>query len=280
MVLMRGLAAGVVMFTWSLSGAAGTTARGAATFDQSYADYGALIAAHLSGDRVDYAVLVSNRAALDRVVAAFAGVTAADEAAWPQTQRMAYWINAYNLFTLRAIADHYPIRGGWLSLYPKNSIRQISGVWTVLRWNAADRRVTLDDIEHKILRPQFQDPRVHFAVNCASVGCPPLASEPFRGDRLDRQLDAAAVRYLARPTGLVVSGMTLRLSSIFKWYGSDFDARFSASGPAGRTGTERALLGLVATYGPPAARLVAQQPGARIAFFDYDWTLNDTAVKR
>lgn len=153
---------------------------------------------------------------------------------------MAHWINAYNLFTLKAVVDHYPIRGSWLSIYPKNSIRQIDGVWTRLRWNAGGRQVTLDDIEHHLLRPEFTDPRVHFAVNCASIGCPPLAREPFRGEAVGAQLDAAAVRYLAGATGLVESGTTLRLSRIFKWYGSDFDATFLARGPAGRRGTERA----------------------------------------
>jgi hypothetical protein len=272
---MRHLIAPVALLAWSLTGPAATAAREAPGFDHTYADYGALLAAHLSGDRVDYARLVTHRATLDRVVAAFAAVTPAEEAGWPRAQRMAYWINAYNLFTLTSIADHYPIRGRWLSLYPKSSIRQIGGVWTTARWSAAGRQVSLDDIEHKILRPQFQDPRVHFAVNCASVGCPPLSGEPFSGDRLESQLDAAAVRYLARSTGLVVAGTTLRLSSIFKWYGSDFEARFAAKGPAGRTGTDRALLGVVATYGPAAAAQLAAQAATRISYLDYDWTLND-----
>ncbi len=77
-----------------------------------------------------------------------------------------------------------------------------------------------------------------------------------------------------------MSGTTLRLSSIFKWYGSDFEAQFLARGPAGRRGTERALLGMVATYGPPAAQVLAGDPGTRIAWLDYDWTLNDVTAGR
>jgi hypothetical protein len=95
--------------------------------------------------------------------------------AWSRAQQMAFWINAYNAFTLRAIVDHYPIEGSRFSLHPRNSIRQIDGVWTSLAWKAAGRTVTLDDIEHRILRPTFREPLVHFAVNCASVSCPPLA---------------------------------------------------------------------------------------------------------
>jgi Protein of unknown function, DUF547 len=277
---VRGFVSGCLLLMWCLSGATGAPARAAAGVDHTYAAYGALLAMHLDGTRVDYAGLVSNRAALDRVAATFGMVTRAEEAAWPAPRRMAYWINAYNLFTLKAVADHYPIRGSWLSFYPKNSIRQIDGVWTTLRWSAGGRQVTLDDIEHRILRPEFRDPRIHFAVNCASIGCPPLAPEPFRGEALGAQLDAAAVRYLAGATGLVVSGTTLRLSHIFKWYGSDFDATFLARGPAGRRGTERALLGMVAEYGPPAAQVLARDATTRIAWIDYDWTLNDVVAKR
>lgn len=274
----RLLATAVVICAWGLA-ATGTVARNAAGFDHTYTDYGAILAAHVAGSRVDYARLTANRAAFDRVVAAFGAVTGQDEAGWPRARQMAYWINAYNLFTLQAIIDHYPIRGSWLSRYPKNSIRQIDGVWTDLTWSAGGRRLTLDDIEHRLLRPRFEDPRVHFAINCGSIGCPPLASEPYRADRLDAQLDRAAVRYLTAPAGLVVAGTTLRLSSIFKWYGSDFDAMFSPRGPDGRRGTDRALLGVVATYGPEPARTLATRPATRLAYLDYDWTLNDTTVR-
>ncbi len=128
---------------------------------------------------MDYSALKRSRTALDAVVAAFAEPTAEQERGWTRDQRLAYWINAYNLFTLRAIVDHYPIRSALFTLQPRNSIRQIDGVWTTLTWRAAGRTVTLDDIEHRILRPEFKEPRVHFAVNCASVGCPPLAAEPY-----------------------------------------------------------------------------------------------------
>mgnify|MGYP001339368629 CR=1 FL=1 len=279
-VMPRVLLTAVALVTCSLAAVPAGSGRVGAGFDHAYADYGAILAAHVAGDRVNYAALAAGRSSFDRVVASFASVTRTDEAGWARPERMAYWINAYNVFTLRAIIDHYPIRGSWFSRYPKNSIRQISGVWTNLRWNAGGRQLTLDDIEHKLLRPQFQDPRVHFAINCASVSCPPLASEPYRSDRLEAQLDRAAVRYLSGPTGLVVDGTTLRLSSIFDWYGGDFDLRYSPRGPAGQNGTTRALLGMVATHGPEPAQALALQPGTRIAFLDYDWTLNDTTMRR
>jgi hypothetical protein len=247
-------------------------------FDHGYAGYAALLRQHLAGARVDYRALAGNRRALDEVVRAFAEVDREAEARWSGPYRLAFWINAYNVFTIRAIVDHYPIQGSWFSLYPRNSIRQIGGVWDRLRWTAAGRSLTLDEIEHQVLRPTFRDARIHFAVNCASVSCPPLALAPYRGDALERQLDDAARRFLSSDLGLRVEGATIRVSSIFKWYGGDFVARFAPLGPAGaRTDLERAILGVVLTYGPPPAVAIVRQGGARLAFLDYDWSLNDTA---
>src|SRR5260370_41087982 len=121
----------------------------------------------------------------------FAEPSAAGERAWTRDQRLAFWINAYNLFTLRAIVDHYPIRSAWLTLQPRNSIRQIDGVWTTLSWPAAGRTVTLDEIEHRILRPEFKEPRVHFAINCTSIGWPAPSAHPYPPATLNGQLDRA-----------------------------------------------------------------------------------------
>ena len=166
-------------------------------FDHGYATYAALLRPHVRVPRVDYAAVKANRAVLDRVIAQFASPAASHEPRWTREQRMAFWINAYNVFTVRAVVDHYPIQAGWFTLYPRDSIRQIDGVWTELKWQAAGRTVTLDDIEHRILRPTFKDARIHFAVNCASISCPPLAAQPYRPETLDAQLNEAARTFLA-----------------------------------------------------------------------------------
>jgi hypothetical protein len=114
------------------------------SFDQHYTRYASVLQRHVRGPRVDYAALEANRTDLDLVVASFGAVPATDEASWSRAERLAFWINAYNVFTLRAIVDHYPIQGSWMSLYPRNSIRQIDGVWTELKWKAAGRDVTPD----------------------------------------------------------------------------------------------------------------------------------------
>jgi YD repeat-containing protein len=243
------------------------TATAADGLDHRYDAYGRLVARVVNGARVDYRALASSRPELDAIAAAFDAPETKDLPQWPTAEQMAFWINAYNVFTLRAIVDHYPIRAPWFTIGPRNSIRQIDGVWTTLTWRAAGRDVTLDDIEHKILRPAFKDPRVHMAINCASVGCPPLSAEPYVAARLDAQLDAASRRYLASPQGTRIDGDRLKVSSIFKWYGEDFG-----------TPADRAVLAFVARFGPPAAAELAASGRARLAFLDYDWSLNDTAL--
>lgn len=245
------------------------------SFDHGYADYAQVLARHVQGSGVAYAALKADRGALDRVVAQFDATAARGEAGWTREQRMAFWINAYNAVTLRAIVDAYPIQSRWFTRQPRNSIRQIPDVWTTQRWRAAGRAVSLDDIEHRVLRPVFQDARVHFAVNCASVSCPPLAAEPYRADTLDAQLDTAARRYLASREGLRLDGNTLRVSSIFKWYGADFVAEYGRIVPGTRPPVERAILGVIVRFGPPDAAVRAQNGGPEIAFLDYDWALNE-----
>jgi hypothetical protein len=249
-------------------------ARSAPPADLRFAAYGELLGRVVHDAGVDYRALLGDRSALDRIAAEFAEVPAATEKRWEPRDRMAFWINAYNLFTLRAIVDHYPIRGSWFSRAPRNSIRQIAGVWTTLKWRAAGRDVTLDQIEHGILRPEFGDARVHMAVNCASKSCPPLRAEPYAGGDLDRQLDDAARRYLASPAGARVAGQQLYVSKIFDWYGDDFMKQYAGIHPGPETAKHRAIRAFTERYGPPPAAAAAKA-GAAIRFLDYDWSLND-----
>ena len=248
---------------------------GAAAFDHAYTQYAEVLREFVRPPRVDYGALARRRAGLDVAVDAFAAPGEAEERGWTRDERLAFWINAYNAFTLRAIVDHYPIRAPWLTLQPRNSIRQIDGVWTTMRWRAAGREVTLDDIEHQILRRELKEPRIHFAINCASVSCPPLPPEPYRAETLDAQLDEAARRYLASPEGSRVDGDTLRVSSILDWYGQDFVERFASFAPDGPGDKERAVRGVVIRFGPPEAAALARKTSARIRFLSYDWSLND-----
>ena len=248
---------------------------GADGFDHEYLSYAKLLNEHVHVVVVDYTALKEHRDALSKVMVEFAEVTPDQERSWSRDERLAFWINAYNVFTLRAIVDHYPLPSPRFTLQPRNSIRQIEGVWTKLTWPAAGRTLTLDEIEHKILRPEFKEPRVHFAINCASVGCPPLSAVPYRAATLDGQLDAAARGYLARAQGLQVRGDTLAVSRILEWYGEDFVASFAPEAAGKPDRLERVARAVVARFGPPAAVDLARKPSTRIKFLDYDWSLND-----
>jgi len=216
--------------------------------DHRYRDFGTVLRRHVVDGRVDYAALRAARAALDAVVVELGQVTRPELDGWTREQQIAYWINAYNAFTLQAIVDHYPIDGGWLSflrLAPRSSIRQIPGVWTELRWQAAGRPMTLDEIEHETLRADYDEPRIHFAVNCASVSCPPLRLEPYVPASLDRQLTLAARDFLASDQGLRIDGTTIAVSSVLDWYGEDFVAGYAHLAD-GASAQVRAILGVVA----------------------------------
>ena len=145
-------ARGMTVATMLLCAVSAPGARSAAPADRRFAVYGELLGRVVHGAEVDYRAILGDRTTLDRIVAEFAEVPAATENGWEGRDRMAFWINAYNLFTLRAIVDHYPIRGSWFSRAPRNSIRQIDGVWTTLTWRASGR-----DLQHFVGRTQLAD---------------------------------------------------------------------------------------------------------------------------
>lgn len=215
--------------------------------------------------RVRYAALKADPAGLDAYLAGIAAGTRADLDALPEADRIAFWINAYNAITLKTIIDNYPIHAGGLFAwrYPTSSIRQISGAWSNRDWTVLGTRMSLDDIEHGILRKQFAEPRVHMALVCAAKGCPPLRREPFDGVRLAQQLDDQARRYLASPAGLQMqpAESEVAVSAIFKWFAGDFE----------KAGGVRAF---VARFAPEAARAALADPRTTITYLDYDWTLN------
>jgi len=236
----------------------------------------ALLHRFVSGDRVDYAALQRDRGSLDAVLEDFAALAPETLAACSRAGQMAFWINAYNAWTLRAIVDAYPVRGSWLRslAFPRSSIRQIPDVWD---WPhpVAGRELSLNDIEHAILRRQFRDPRVHFAANCASVGCPPLRAEAYTGARLEEQLEDQARRFWNDPVRNHVDPQedVVELSSLFRWYGEDFGGprAFLEDRP-----DPAAVLRAGARWIDPARREFLETfPPERIDYLDYDWTLND-----
>ena len=177
-----------------------------------------------------------------------------------RAEQLAYWINLYNALTVQVVLDHYPV----------DSIRDIDispglfadGPWGRELITVEGEGVSLDDIEHRILRPIWRDARLHYALNCASIGCPELYKEAFTANTAEACLEDSARAFINHPRGVTVTGRGLRLSRIYDWYRDDFGA------------SDAELFAHLRRYGePPLAAALAESP--RILGYDYDWRLND-----
>ena len=228
---------------------------GTDTFEN--ADWGELLAAGSRDGLVDYAAFRERRPALD---AYLARVAAADLARLAPAHLEALLINAYNALTVRTILDHPGVA----------SIRDIDGVWTEQTHIVGGFPLTLDAIEHNLLRPFWRDPRLHFALNCASRSCAPLPRWAYEGDTLAAQLEERTRAFLTDPKQVRVEGSTLALSRYFEWYGTDF----TADGWSPRAETAALFVALYAE-GPVAEFIHSTQGHPAVTFLDYDWTLNE-----
>lgn len=246
-----------------------------------YDKYAAVLKKHVNDKgRVDYRALKANRGALDEFLASVAAVDPKALAKWSDKEQIAFWVNAYNALTLQAIIDAYPIKASGVSslLYPDNSIRQISGVWEGSKHTVAGQQITLSEIEHKKLRGSFNEPGIHMALVCASIGCPFLRTEPYTGEKLDRQLGDQTRRFLADPEKFRIdyaAGKVL-LSPIFKWFGEDFVKSFATDeGFRGHGKERRAALNYISQHVDDRTARFLQRQRYEIGFLDYDWSLNE-----
>ncbi len=184
-----------------------------------------------------------------------------NEKNWSRNEQLAYWINAYNAFTVKLITQHYPVA----SIKDiKKGIPFVNTVWDIKFIRIEGAVYDLNNIEHSIIRPKFKDPRVHFAVNCASGSCPSLLNEAFTASRLDEQLDKAARTFLADKTkNKITSSSKAELSKIFSWYKGDFTKK-------GQT-----FLQFINRYAP-----IKLDENVAITYLDYDWSLNEEKKKK
>jgi hypothetical protein len=201
---------------------------------------------------VSYAGFKADEARLDEHLARMGRV---DPDRLSREERFAYYINAYNAWTIKLILAGYP---GVKSIKDLGSLLQ--SPWKKPLVHINGRTLTLDDVEHSILRPEFKDPRVHFAINCASKSCPPLLGEPYRGEVLDGQLDRVTTTFLNRPVNYRLQGDRFYVSSIFKWFGEDFGD----------------VLEFYTRYaqGDLKQALQTHRDRIRVDYLDYDWSLN------
>lgn len=251
----------------------------ATPFDHS--GYDAVLKAYVDeAGQVDYAGLGKDRAGLDAYVAALGRENQAQVAAWSRADQMAFYINAYNAITLARIINHYPPKGSGL-LHPKISIRNISGVWDKITNPVGGEDVTLEFIEHKILRARYKDPRIHAALVCAAISCPNLAREAYTGARLEEQLDREAANFVRNSTKSDVrpDEKTVYLSSIFDWFKEDFEHLASGVPGATEAGGKAAKLagglGFIEKFGDPADAEFLRSGQYKVKILKYDWTLNE-----
>lgn len=233
----------------------------------NYEDYAKVLKTYVN-DRgeVDYAKLKENRAALDRFNQSLAELNPATYSAWSEAEQIAFWVNAYNSLTLQAIIDRYPV----------DSIRNIPGVWKVLTFEVLGEPVTLDAIEHKILRKEFNEPRIHMSLVCAAVGCPHLRQEPYRGETLDAQLDEDTRTFLSidRNFKIDADGGKVYLSSIFDWFGQDFEKTYGNTDKFSQFGEkEKSVLNFASNY-LSKEQLAQLEQAEKVSYLDYDWSLN------
>ena len=245
-------------------------------FDLSHRAWTELLGKHVvlmdqgRASRVAYAALQADSGRLQNYLAVLSRVTAREFAAWDKRDRLAFLINAYNAFTLKLILTRYP---------KLESIKDLASLlrspWKQRFFMLLGQEQSLDDIEHGIIRKPgaFDDPRIHMAVNCASIGCPMLREEAYVGARLDSQLDDQVIRFLSDRSRnrYSAASQSLAVSSIFEWYAEDFSRGYRGI---------RSVPAFLAAH----AELLADRPAdqelirteqAPLDYLDYDWGLND-----
>ncbi|GAC16569.1 DUF547 domain-containing protein [Aliiglaciecola lipolytica] len=216
---------------------------------------------------VDYAAIKQHHGELRAYLNSLEAVTQDGFKQWNKEQQLAFLINAYNAWTVELILTEYP---------DLQSIKDLGGLfsspWSKKFIPLLGKTRSLDDIEHNLIRgsDKYNDPRIHFAVNCASIGCPALLEEAYTGEKLDEQLHAQTVRFLSDKTRNFAQDNTLNLSSIFKWYGDDFSQGFN-----GAMSLQQFLL----QYSTALAltdkqRIALKNDAMTINFLDYNWELN------
>jgi hypothetical protein len=237
----------------------------ASTVEDPAALYTALLAERVRDGHVDYEGLVGDRK-LDAYVAWLAQT---DPARLDTRERLALWINAYNAYTLKLIRDNYPVE----SINELHAGGKIVGhltnrtAWDISFAEVGGRTYTLNDIEHEIIRKEFHDPRIHFALVCAAVSCPPLRPEAYVGERLGEQLDDQARVFFSQESKnrFDLDSKVAHLSKILDWYGADF------------ADSKDGILRAIAEYLPSDVResIEADASAWKVEYTKYDWSLNE-----
>jgi hypothetical protein len=269
--LKRRLREACLLLCALISGAALLAPHANAAFDHSHARLDALLSQHVvwisngGASQIDYSAIKRDPSALKSYLAEVATVTQEQYRAFSKTEKLAFLINAYNAYTIDFVLTGYP---------NIKSIRDLgslfSSPWKKRLFPLLGEQRSLDEIEHDMIRKpgDFDDPRIHMAVNCASVGCPALRNEAYVAQRLDAQLDDAVHRFLGDHSRNRADEKGLWVSKIFDWYATDFEKQ---------SGSVAGWLAPHAVQLSDDAKIQAAVKAGtlRVRYLDYDWTLND-----
>jgi hypothetical protein len=236
--------------------------QGMAEGDESFEHetYDALLSAHVDEEEgtVDYGGLAEQEAKLD---AYLSEVADADLAELSGDAQLALLINAYNAYTLKLILEQYP---------EIDSIRDIDEPWSTVRWEVGGQKLSLDQIEHGLIRPLYQDPRIHFAVNCAAVDCPHLAESAYKGAEIDEQLEARARATLSDDKFVRIEDGELRYTKVIHWYQNDF------VDPSFQNHAESVPVYIARYTRDEVRKFIEDHDGTPPSSpLSYDWALND-----
>ncbi len=221
----------------------------------SHAPWNALLQRHVTADGlVDYQGFGKDSVLLDDYLNNLQNSKPSDPS-WTTDERKAFWINAYNAFTVRLVMRHYPL-ASIRDIGSKPRIPFVNTPWDIHFIKIEGEDLDLNNVEHRKLRAGFGDPRIHFAIVCASTSCPQLSNQAYRAQDLDVQLDQAARAFLNDRRRNEIDRKSPKLSKIFEWYKGDFTA-------------DGSLIAFVNRYGP-----MQIDPKAKLRFLPYDWSLN------
>jgi hypothetical protein len=232
---------------------------------------------------VDYKMLKRKKTALSRLLNKFAKLDPNEYNAWSKEDKIAFWLNAYNIKMLEIIVDNYPIKSSRIFrvLWGPYSIRHIKGIWDKYKFTVMDEEFTLQEVEQRFFRKEFDEPRVFFAISYASLSSPPLRNEPYYGCRLYEQLNDQAKKFLSNPLAFRIDRerQIVHLSAIFHptWYGEEFiskygtDKKFKDQPPS-----VRAVLNLTTNYISEQDLSFLERENYSVKYITYNWILNDS----
>ncbi len=222
----------------------------------SHTPWSELLTRHVSSEgKVNYKGFIQDSVALNSYLTSLSE-NPPDKNRWSKEEQLAYWINAYNAFTVKLIVDHYPV-ASIRDLNPTLYVPLVNTVWHIKFFKIGGVDFNLDQIEHSILRKEFDEPRIHFAIVCASYSCPPLRHEAFESEKINEQLDDQARLFINDPKRNSISENDLSVSQIFNWFSGDFTKKSS-------------LIEFLNQYSTTNIN-----KNASIEYRDYDWSLNE-----